>query len=222
MMCFWHRGTSEAFYWITMPFGGAAYGSILTITLVALIASVDPKDMAAATGVTYLFRATGSVLGISLSSAILQNSLQKNWRRRLSQRRSSSSSAKTQVRSRNSASLSVRLLWELTSSRCTLSLSLLLRLVRLLSSLCSSSRSATCPARSPLPLLPPLLALRRGAWLPPHQQLLKDGHSLPRIIFPSSIILKQSLSSVDVFLPQQYHKCNQFSSSRYSMPENGV
>ncbi|CBQ72114.1 related to multidrug resistance proteins [Sporisorium reilianum SRZ2] len=78
MMCFWHRGTSEAFYWISMPWGGAAYGSILTITLVALIASVDPKDMAAATGVTYLFRATGSVLGISLSSAILQNSLQKN------------------------------------------------------------------------------------------------------------------------------------------------
>ncbi|PWY98492.1 MFS general substrate transporter [Testicularia cyperi] len=78
MMCFWARGTSEAFYWITMPFGGAAYGAILTITLVALIASVDPKDMAAATGVTYLFRATGSVLGISLSGAILQNSLQKN------------------------------------------------------------------------------------------------------------------------------------------------
>lgn len=78
MMCFWFRGTSEAFYWLSMPWGGAAYGSTLTITLVALIASVDPKDMAAATGVTYLFRATGSVLGISLSSAILQNSLQKN------------------------------------------------------------------------------------------------------------------------------------------------
>ncbi|GAC92702.1 hypothetical protein PHSY_000257 [Pseudozyma hubeiensis SY62] len=78
MMCFWYRGTSEFFYWLSMPWGGAAYGSVLTITLVALIASVDPKDMAAATGVTYLFRATGSVLGISLSSAILQNSLQKN------------------------------------------------------------------------------------------------------------------------------------------------
>lgn len=78
LMCLWHQGTSEALYWLTMPFGGAAFGSILTITLVALIASVDPKDMAAATGVTYLFRATGSVLGISLSSAILQNSLQGN------------------------------------------------------------------------------------------------------------------------------------------------
>lgn len=78
-MCFWTRGkTSEAGYWLTMPWGGAGYGSILTITLVALIAAIDPKDMAAATGVTYLFRATGSVLGISLSNAILQNSLQAN------------------------------------------------------------------------------------------------------------------------------------------------
>lgn len=34
--------------------------------------------MAAATGATYLFRATGSVLGISLSNVILQNSLAKN------------------------------------------------------------------------------------------------------------------------------------------------
>lgn len=33
--------------------------------------------MAASTGVSYLFRATGSVLGISLSTSILQNSLRK-------------------------------------------------------------------------------------------------------------------------------------------------
>ncbi|KAK0524111.1 hypothetical protein OC842_005932 [Tilletia horrida] len=79
MMTFWQRGkTSEPFYWISMIPGGAGYGGILTISLVALIASIDPKDMAAATGVTYLFRATGSVLGISLSSAILQNFLQRN------------------------------------------------------------------------------------------------------------------------------------------------
>ncbi|PWN51515.1 MFS general substrate transporter [Violaceomyces palustris] len=78
-MCFWQKGVTPEFgYWLTMPWGGAAYGGILTITLVALIASIDPKDMAAATGATYLFRATGSVLGISLSNAILQNSLQKN------------------------------------------------------------------------------------------------------------------------------------------------
>ncbi|CAD6900073.1 unnamed protein product [Tilletia controversa] len=79
LMCFWKRGeTHEWFYWISMLPGGAGYGGILTISLVALIASIDPKDMAAATGVTYLFRATGSVLGISLSNAILQNYLQSN------------------------------------------------------------------------------------------------------------------------------------------------
>ena len=75
-MCLWNgRTTSEFVYWLTMPWGGAGFGSTLTITLVALIASVDPKDMAPATGVTYLFRAVGSVLGISLSSTLLQNSL---------------------------------------------------------------------------------------------------------------------------------------------------
>ncbi|PWN94213.1 hypothetical protein FA10DRAFT_43433 [Acaromyces ingoldii] len=78
-MCFWQRGhTPEWAYWLTMPWNGAAYGGILTITLVALIASIEPTMMAAATGVTYLFRATGSVLGISLSNAVLQNQLQKN------------------------------------------------------------------------------------------------------------------------------------------------
>ncbi|UZJ51739.1 hypothetical protein CBS101457_001059 [Exobasidium rhododendri] len=81
IMCFWKSGhTSEWVYWLTMPWNGAAYGGILTITLVALIASIEPSMMAAATGVTYLFRATGSVLGISLSNAVLQNGLQKNLR----------------------------------------------------------------------------------------------------------------------------------------------
>ncbi|CAO1634806.1 unnamed protein product [Jaminaea pallidilutea] len=82
MMAFWQKGTTPSWaYWLTMPFPGAAYGSILTITLVALIASVQPHEMAAATGVTYLWRATGSVLGISLSSAILRNRLQVNLER---------------------------------------------------------------------------------------------------------------------------------------------
>lgn len=81
LMCFWKRGsTPEWAYWLTMPWNGAAYGGVLTITLVALIAAIEPTMMAAATGVTYLFRATGSVLGISLSNAVLQNALQKKLR----------------------------------------------------------------------------------------------------------------------------------------------
>lgn len=78
-MVFWQRAvTPEWAYWLTMPWGGAGYGSILTITLVALIASVQPTEMAAATGCSYLMRAVGSVLGISLSGAILQNRIQHN------------------------------------------------------------------------------------------------------------------------------------------------
>ena len=48
---------------------------MITILLVALIAAVDPSSVAPAIGGSYLFRATGSVLGISLSTAILQNTL---------------------------------------------------------------------------------------------------------------------------------------------------
>lgn len=81
-MCLWDRKTTDSAFWLSMPWAGAAFGSTLTITLVALIASVDPKDMAPATGVTYLFRAVGSVLGISLSNTLLQNSLKNNLIRR--------------------------------------------------------------------------------------------------------------------------------------------
>lgn len=75
-MCFWdRRTTSDAVYWLTMPWGGAGFGSALTITLVALMASVPPQDMAAATGVSYLCRAIGSVLGIAVTSTVLQRVL---------------------------------------------------------------------------------------------------------------------------------------------------
>ncbi|KAI5481878.1 MFS general substrate transporter [Pseudohyphozyma bogoriensis] len=73
---FWSRDTTpEFFFWVTMIPGGLGYGGVLTITLVALISAVEPELMPAATGTSYLFRATGSVLGISLSTAILQNAL---------------------------------------------------------------------------------------------------------------------------------------------------
>ena len=79
LMYFWnYEHTGQAMYWLTMIPGGIGYGAILTITLIALISAVDPKDMAAATGVSYLFRATGSVLGIGVSTSILQQSLKQN------------------------------------------------------------------------------------------------------------------------------------------------
>lgn len=78
MMYFWdYRTTHQWFYWLSMVPGGVGYGAILTITLIALISALDPKDMAAGTGVSYLFRANGSVLGIAISTSILQQSLKK-------------------------------------------------------------------------------------------------------------------------------------------------
>ncbi|KAK4701815.1 hypothetical protein P7C70_g4407, partial [Phenoliferia sp. Uapishka_3] len=75
-MVFWSRNSTPDFaFWLSMLPGGLGYGGILTITLVALISAVPPDSMAQATGGSYLFRSTGSVLGISLSSAILQNAL---------------------------------------------------------------------------------------------------------------------------------------------------
>ncbi|KAM0752749.1 hypothetical protein T439DRAFT_181881 [Meredithblackwellia eburnea MCA 4105] len=76
-MILWDRTATPGYaFWLSMFPGGFGYGGILTITLVALISAVPPDSMAAATGGSYLFRATGSVLGISLSTAILQNALQ--------------------------------------------------------------------------------------------------------------------------------------------------
>lgn len=51
--------------------GGLGYGGLLTTTLVALLSSINPKDMASATGTSYLFRSTGSIIGISASNSVL-------------------------------------------------------------------------------------------------------------------------------------------------------
>lgn len=74
-MCFWNSRTTPTWaYWLTMPWVGAGFGSTLTVTLVALVLSVDPMDIAPATGVTYLFRAVGSIMGVSCTNSLLQRS----------------------------------------------------------------------------------------------------------------------------------------------------
>lgn len=55
--------------------GGAAYGSMLTITLVALISAVDHQHHAVVTSASYAFRSTGSTIGITIASAVFQNTL---------------------------------------------------------------------------------------------------------------------------------------------------
>jgi hypothetical protein len=48
-----------------------------------MIAGVYKEDMAVATGITYLFRTTGQVLGVSLSGAVLQSILLRKLRQRI-------------------------------------------------------------------------------------------------------------------------------------------
>jgi len=53
------------------------------VWLQAMIANVAREDIAVATGITYLFRTTGQVLGVSLSGALLQAILTKQLRKRI-------------------------------------------------------------------------------------------------------------------------------------------
>ena len=56
---------------------GTAYGSMLTITLISLIAAVHQKYQAVITSASYAFRSTGSSIGITIASAVFQNLLKK-------------------------------------------------------------------------------------------------------------------------------------------------
>lgn len=61
---------------------GAAYGSMLTVTLVALISAVDHQHHAVVTSASYAFRSTGSTIGITVASAVFQNTLKTGlWSR---------------------------------------------------------------------------------------------------------------------------------------------
>lgn len=63
---------------------GLGGGMGITTTLIALIANADPKDQAIATACSYLFRSLGSVIGLSISATIVQQSLRMQLRARLS------------------------------------------------------------------------------------------------------------------------------------------
>ncbi|KAF8510277.1 major facilitator superfamily domain-containing protein [Gautieria morchelliformis] len=68
----WNDNTSVFHLWfdiVPSAFGGS---SVITSILIALIANVPRKDMAVATGMSYLFRTSGQVLGVSLSGALVQ------------------------------------------------------------------------------------------------------------------------------------------------------
>ncbi|EAL88587.1 putative MFS multidrug transporter [Aspergillus fumigatus Af293] len=59
---------------------GFGNGIGVTTTLIALISNVTPEDQAVVTACSYLFRSLGSVIGVSLSSTVVQQLLRSQLR----------------------------------------------------------------------------------------------------------------------------------------------
>ena len=59
---------------------GLGYGGMLIVTLIAL---VEPRDQATATSALFTFRAVGSTLGVTICSAMIQNTLRQFFIRNL-------------------------------------------------------------------------------------------------------------------------------------------
>ncbi|KAL0958454.1 hypothetical protein HGRIS_000596 [Hohenbuehelia grisea] len=68
---------------IGLVVGSLGNGSGITTTLIALIANAGPEDQAIATAVSYLFRSLGSVVGLSVGSTLVQDTLKSSLRSKL-------------------------------------------------------------------------------------------------------------------------------------------
>lgn len=55
---------------------GLAMGAELVVTLLSSIAAVEPEEQAVVTSLTYVFRSTGSVVGLAAASAVYQGALE--------------------------------------------------------------------------------------------------------------------------------------------------
>ncbi|OZJ03271.1 hypothetical protein BZG36_04907 [Bifiguratus adelaidae] len=73
----WSAKQGDWMYPVTLFLDGFGMGTGTTTILIALLAGVERKDFAVATSLSYLFKATGNVLGVSLSSAIVQGLLKQ-------------------------------------------------------------------------------------------------------------------------------------------------
>ena len=71
--------------WISLVaffFVGIGYSGMLTTTLLALISAIEHKEQAVITSASYVFRSTGSAIGITIASAVFQNILKlRLWTR---------------------------------------------------------------------------------------------------------------------------------------------
>ncbi|KAL7420640.1 hypothetical protein Q5752_004591 [Cryptotrichosporon argae] len=83
MLALWTVETPEWLLWIGFAPQALAMGGVTTLTIVALIADIGREHVAVATSLSYVFRTTGQVLGVSLSGALLQSVLQSELARRI-------------------------------------------------------------------------------------------------------------------------------------------
>ncbi|KAI0003006.1 vacuolar amino acid permease [Russula compacta] len=83
MVAMWNDNSSKWHLWSDLIPQGFGMASLVTTTLIALISCVSKTDVAVATGLSYLFRTTGQVLGVSLSGALLQGILLSKLRQRI-------------------------------------------------------------------------------------------------------------------------------------------
>jgi predicted MFS family arabinose efflux permease len=75
LLCTFNRTTpSWATFLYPIPLG-FGYGSMLTITLVAMISAADHEYQAVITAASYAFRSTGSTIGITIAGVVYQNIL---------------------------------------------------------------------------------------------------------------------------------------------------
>lgn len=75
---FLNQDSSLFFQFTAVIIPGFGYSTLITITLLALIASAPFKFQARTTSIQYTFRSTGSTIGLSVASAIFQNILKSS------------------------------------------------------------------------------------------------------------------------------------------------
>ncbi|CEP14337.1 hypothetical protein [Parasitella parasitica] len=74
---FWTPNTPFSFIIFCLLLDGYSSGAIITTALVAMLSCVGSTEMATITSISYLFRSTGGVIGISATSAIFQGLVKK-------------------------------------------------------------------------------------------------------------------------------------------------
>lgn len=70
--------------WFSVVPMGIGFSSLLTLTIVASLNAVSHAEIAMATGFVFVFRSIGQVLGVGISGAVFQSSLETELERRFS------------------------------------------------------------------------------------------------------------------------------------------